>query len=61
MFKKKDGLSNICVDYLILNDVTHKDAQHMQRIDIDLEFLAGAKIFGKIDAKSGYHLIDIAF
>ena len=52
--KKKDDNLRLCVDYRPLN------AEYpLPRIDIMFDQLAGAKIFSKIDLRSGYHQIKI--
>jgi hypothetical protein len=57
--KKKDGSLRMCVDYLPLNAVTIKNKYLLPRIDALFDQLAGAKVFSKIDLRSGYHQIKI--
>jgi hypothetical protein len=57
--KKKDQSLRLCVDYRPLNDVMVKNKYALPRIDILFDQLAGAKIFSKIDIRSGYHQIKI--
>ena len=57
--KKKDDSLRLCVDYQPLNAVTIKNKYPLPRIDVLFDQLAGAKIFTKIDLRSGYHQINI--
>jgi hypothetical protein len=57
--KKKDGSLRLCVDYRLLNAVTIKNRYPLPRIDVLFNQLAGAKVFSKIDLRSGYHQIKI--
>jgi hypothetical protein len=57
--KKKDGSLRLCVDYRPLNAVTIKNKYPLLRIDVLFDQLAGAKVFSKIDLRSGYHQIKI--
>jgi hypothetical protein len=57
--KKKDGSLRLCVDYHPLNAVTIKNKYPLPHIDVLFDQLAGAKVFSKIDLRSGYHQIKI--
>jgi hypothetical protein len=57
--KKKDESLRMCVDYRPLNAVTIKNKYPLPRIDIVFDQLSKAKVFSKIDLRSGYHQIKI--
>jgi hypothetical protein len=57
--KKKDNSLRLCVDYHPLNAVTIKNKYPLLRIYILVDQLARAKVFSKIDLRSGYHQIKI--
>jgi hypothetical protein len=57
--KKKHGSLRLCVDYRPLNAVTIKHKYPLPRIDVLFDQLAGAKVFSKINLRSGYHQIKI--
>jgi hypothetical protein len=57
--KKKDQSLRLCVDYRSLKAVTIKNKYPLSRINILFDQLAGAKVFSKVDLRSGYHQIKI--
>jgi hypothetical protein len=57
--KKQDETLRLCVDYLPLNAVTIKNKYPLPHIDVLLDELVEAKVFSKIDLRSGYHQIKI--
>jgi hypothetical protein len=57
---KKDGTLRMCVDYRALNKVIMKNRYPLPRIDDLFDRLSGAKVFSRIDLRSGYYQIRIA-
>jgi hypothetical protein len=53
--QKKDGSQRMCVDYRSLNDVTVKNKYLLPRIEDLFDQIRGARVFSKIDLRSGYH------
>jgi hypothetical protein len=57
--KKKDESLRLCVDYRPLNAVTIQNKYPLPRINVLFDQLVGARVFSKIDLRSGYHQIKI--
>jgi hypothetical protein len=57
--KKKDRSLSLCVDYRPLNAVTIKNKYPLPRIGILFDQLASARVFFKVNLRSGYHQIKI--
>jgi hypothetical protein len=57
--KKKDQSLRMCVDYRPFNAVTIKNKYPLPLIDILFDQLTLARVFSKIDLRSGYHQIKI--
>jgi hypothetical protein len=57
--EKKDGTQRMCVDYRLLNEVTIKNKYPLLRIEDLFDQMRGAKVFSKIDLRSGYHQMKI--
>jgi hypothetical protein len=53
--QKKDGSQRMCVDYRSLNDVTMKNKCPLPCIEDLFDRMRGARVFSKIDSRSGYH------
>ena len=53
--KKKDGSLRLCINYRQLNQVTIRNQYPLPRIDDLFDQLQGAKVFSKIDIRSGYY------
>jgi hypothetical protein len=57
--EKKDGTQRMCFDYRVLNEVTIKNKYPLSRIEDLFNQLKGARVFSKIDLRSGYHQLRI--
>ena len=53
--KKKDGTLRMCIDYRQINKVTVKNKYSLLRIEDLFDQLRGARVFSKIDLRSGYY------
>jgi hypothetical protein len=49
----------MCVDYRSLNDVTIKNKYPLPHIEDLFDQMRGARVFSKIDLRSGYHQMKI--
>ena len=57
--KKNDGSLRLCIYYRELNKVTIRNQYPLPRIDNLFYQLQGARVFSKIDLRSGYHQLKI--
>ena len=53
--KKKDKTLRLCIDYRLLNRVTVKNRYPLSRIDDLFDQLRGARVYSKLDLRTGYH------
>ena len=53
--KKKDKTLRMCIDYRQLNRVMIKNRYPLPRIDDLFDQLRGARVYSKIDLRTGYH------
>jgi hypothetical protein len=56
---KKDECRRLCIDYRSLNEVTIKNKYPSPRVEDLFDQMRGAKVFSKIDLRSGYHQLKI--
>jgi hypothetical protein len=56
---KQDGTIRLCVDYRRLNEVTIKNNYPLPKIEDLFDQLNGAKVFSKVDRRSGYHQLKV--
>ena len=59
LVEKKDGSLRMVVDYRPLNEVTIKNKYPLPMINDLFDQLQGAKVYSKIDLRSGYHQLKI--
>ena len=59
LVEKKDGSLRMVVDYRALNEVTIKNKYPLRMINDLFDQLQGAKVFSKIDLRSGYHQLKV--
>jgi hypothetical protein len=57
--QKKDGSQRMCVDYRTLNDVAVKNKYPLPHIEDLFDQMRDARVFSKIDLRSGYHQMKI--
>jgi hypothetical protein len=57
--ENKDGTQRMFVDYRLLNEVTIKNKYPLPRVEDLFDPMRGAKVFSKIDLRSGYHQMKI--
>src|SRR4051812_37585731 len=57
--EKKDRSQRLCIDYRSLNEVTIKNKYPLPRINDLFDQLEGARVFSKIDLRSGYFQLKI--
>jgi hypothetical protein len=56
---KRDSTIRLCVDYRKLNEVTIKNKYPLPKIKDLFDPLNGAKVFSKIDLRTGYHQLKV--
>jgi hypothetical protein len=56
---KRDGTIRLCVEYRKLNEVTIKNKYPLPKIEDLFDQLNGAKVFSKIDLRTGYHQLKV--
>ena len=56
---KKNGPLRFCIDYRRLNEVSHKDAYPLPRIDTCLDAMVGARWFSTFNLRAGYHQVQM--
>jgi len=58
--KKKDGTLRLCVDFRNLNKITRKDRYPIPLVANLLDQLGSAKVYTKLDLRTGYYNVRIA-
>jgi hypothetical protein len=56
---KMDGFRRMCIDYKDPNEVTIKNKYPLPWIEDLFDQMRGAKVFSKVDLRSGYHQLKI--
>jgi hypothetical protein len=59
IIQKKEGSQGMCVDYRSLNDVIMKNKYSLPRVEDLFDHMRSARVFSKIDLRSGYHQVKI--
>ena len=57
--KKKDKTLLLCIDYQLLNRTTTKNRYPLLRIDDLFDQLRGAKVYSKMDLRTGYNQLRV--
>ena len=57
--KKKDRTLRLCIDYRQLNRVSIKNQYPLPRINDLFDQLRGARVYSKIDLRTGYHQLRV--
>ena len=57
--EEKDKTLRLCIDYRQLNKVTIKNWYPLSRIDDLFDQLSGARVYSKIDLRTGYHQLRV--
>ena len=57
--KNKDKTLRLCIDYRQLNRVTIKNRYPLPRFDNLFDQLRGARVYSKIDLRTGYHQLRV--
>ena len=57
--KKKEKSLRLCIDYRQLNRFTIKNRYPLPRIDDLFDHLRGARVYSKIDLRTGYHQLRV--